>query len=443
MAGQQDDEVESRMNGLGGRWQPIATDALAEQAQEAIDAIATELRADPFPAPDQLDRSSDRSAHRAARYASLALGRVGPALFFAYLDRTRSANGLRKLAQALLTEAATSTPGTESDGSLHFGTAGIAWTASHLGVNLLTAGGDDLGHIVDAHVQSHLEAATGWEMFDLVCGLVGLGVYALERLPAPEAVVSLGRVIGRLDDLAERQGAGMTWTSIPSLMPPRHRKAPSDYYDLGVAHGVPGVVGLLARACAAGVAVDIARPLLDGAVRWLLAQQLPTGAGSRFPLWIVPGTKPPATDLAWCYGELGIAAMLLMAAHCVAEPSWEREALALARAAAERTNDSPAFRDAQLCHGAAGVGHLFNRMFQATGEPWLKRAALQSFGCTLALRRPGEKLAGFSALGRPRAGTVPRVAHRGLLHGAAGIGLALLAATSSVEPAWDRVLLLG
>jgi hypothetical protein len=33
------------------------------------------------------------------------------------------------------------------------------------------------------------------------------------------------------------------------------------------------------------------------------------------------------------------------------------------------------------------------------------------------------------------------VADPGFLTGAAGIGLALLAATSPVEPAWDRVLL--
>jgi lantibiotic modifying enzyme len=224
-------------------------------------------------------------------------------------------------------------------------------------------------------------------------------------------------------------------------MPPRHRKAASDYYDLGVAHGVPGVVGLLARACAAGVGADRARPLLDSAVSWLLAQRQPAGTGARFPAWIAPDTLRHTPDPAWCYGDLGIAATVLMAARCTGEASWEDEALALARPAPTPGILSQ-ISDAQLCHGAAGVAHLFNRMFQATGEDWLKRAALAWLRRAVDLRRPGEKLAGFSALHEARDGTVRRVAHRGFLHGVAGIGLALLAASSPIEPAWDRVLLL-
>ena len=55
------------------------------------------------------------------------------------------------------------------------------------------------------------------------------------------------------------------------------------------------------------------------------------------------------------------------------------------------------------------------------------------FRRTLAFRRPGRGIAGFTAHDG---------ADRSLLTGAAGIGLALLAASTAVEPAWDRILLL-
>src|SRR5262249_12379647 len=150
--------------------------------------------------------------------------------------------------------------------------------------------------------------------------------------------------------------------------------SPHGYYNLGLAHGVPGVIALLGAACAAGVGVATARPLLDGAVRWLLAQQEPDGAG--FSYCIQPGASHPRSPrLAWCYGDPGVAAAVLLAARCVGELAWEREALAVALRAAARPPDQAGVQDAGLCHGAAGLGHLFNRLYQATGEPRLAEAA--------------------------------------------------------------------
>lgn len=49
----------------------------------------------------------------------------------------------------------------------------------------------------------------------------------------------------------------MTWWTNPAwLIPETREKCPRGYYNLGLAHGVPGVIGLLGRACAPGVAVS-------------------------------------------------------------------------------------------------------------------------------------------------------------------------------------------
>ena len=113
-------------------------------------------------------------------------------------------------------------------------------------------------------------------------------------------------------------------------------------------------------------------------------------------------------------------------------------------AAAERTPETAGVLDASLCHGAIGVGHIFNRLAQTTGETRLAEAARFWLLRGLAMRRPAGRLGGFHAVmmgedGQP----ARRVVFRGLLMGAAGIGLALLAATSDAEPSWDRILLLS
>src|SRR5262249_14718855 len=138
-----------------------------------------------------------------------------------------------------------------------------------------------------------------------------------------------------------------------------------------------------------------------------------------------------------------VAAALLLAARSVAEPSWERAALAVAHRATQRPPERAGVFDASLHQGAAGLGHLCNRMFQATGEPWLRAAALFWLRRTLELRRPQGSVAGFAGWGPGLDGTLPWTDEPGLLTGAAGIALALLAASTAFEPAWDRLLLVS
>src|SRR5262249_40579611 len=146
---------------------------------------------------------------------------------------------------------------------------------------------------------------------------------------------------------------------------------------------------------------------------------------------------------AWCYGDPGVAAALLAAARGVAEPDWEAAARAIARRAAERPYAGAGIKGAPLCPGCAGLGHLFNRMFQATGEPPPSDAARAWYGRTLALRRAGRGIGGYEAWQPGAAGGPAWTSDPGLLNGCTGIALALLAATTSIEPRWDRMLLVS
>jgi hypothetical protein len=316
----------------------------------------------------------------------------------------------------------------------------VGWAIAHLQGRLPELDGEGDAAEIDEALRCHLDPSPWTGDYDLIDGLVGFGVYALERLPRPGAVACLERVIGHLAETAKRRPEGVTWWTNPAWLPPEtSAKSPQGYYNLGLAHGVPGVIALLGQACAAGVAVEGARPLLHGAVRWLLAHQLPEG----FSYLVGPEGADQPARLAWCYGDPGVAAALLLAARLLDEPAWERAALAIARRAAGRPPEQAGVVDAGLCHGAAGLGHLFNRLFQATGEPCLARAAKSWFERALQMWRPGRGVGGYEAWQLADDGQVTWIADRGLLTGAAGIALALQAATTAVEPGWDRLLLVS
>ncbi|AKF86175.1 hypothetical protein MFUL124B02_22910 [Myxococcus fulvus 124B02] len=393
------------MNGVmdtSATWRPLVAGALREEVLRVVQELARALEEHlPHRAPD----------------VSLASGDSGLALLFAWLDRVGASEHHAGVARGLLAEAMEAVASRPMGMALHSGVSGVAWALEHLG-----EGGDALEE-VDAALAERLAVSPWTGPVELLSGLVGLGVYSLERLPRVDARRCLAGVVARL---------GETW----------RRESPEGGHDLGVAHGVPGVIAVLAGAVRAGVAEAEARRLLDDVWSWVMATRLPH-VGRRFPHEVVAGRTPRPTRAAWCYGDPGVSLVLFTAARAVGESRWEADALELAREAAKRPQEDSGVKDSPLCHGAAGLLHIFNRFHQATGEELFASAARQWLGQALRSWQPGRGIGGFAFWGRDAQGQSAWVERAGLLEGTAGIALALLAAASGVEPSWDRVLLMS
>lgn len=431
-------------------WLPLLTGDLAAQAREAIAEIAVVLPGSPPWMPGPLDAEGET-----AWCASLAAGDAGRALFYAYLALHQERTGVEmdvradpaETALELLDRATDAAAATPMNESLFSGFPGVAWVTDHLSGRLFETAGEDPNQEVDETLLTLL-SNPGWPReYDLINGLSGLGVYALEGLPRPTAAACMERIVQRLAERANRTSEGIAWFSPPEVLPPFQREEyPYGLYNLGASHGVAGIIAVLGASCRAGVAAITARRLLTGAVAWLLARRTrreDSARGFSFPHFFHPDIASRPSRLAWCYGDPGIAAVLLVAARAAGEPAWEREALAIALQAATRSTEGSGVRDACLCHGAAGVAHLFNRLYQATGEEPLATAARVWFKHALEFRQPGLGVGGFRSWSADLSGVSDWRNDPGFLEGAAGVGLALLAAVSPLDPEWDRLLLVA
>lgn len=397
-------------------WTAILDGRVREQALEAAQAIADCLREPP-------------AAKGPA--ASLGGGLSGQALFYAYLGRAFPGRGYEELALARL-EAAIDASGELGHPALYAGLTGVAFAAEHLRGWLLDDDSDPNDEI-DEPLLEALGVSPWAGHYDLVSGLVGIGVYGLERRRRPAGAATVERVIERLEEMSERAAGGVTWRT-PAGMP-TGAGLPPGACNLGLAHGVPGVIGLLALAYHAGIGTSRARPLLEGALAWLWSARLPAGdAGFAYH----SGAAEPARS-GWCYGDPGVAAALRLAGVALASSEIAGQALTLIRGVATRSPERTGVLDAGLCHGAAALGHILNRFHQASGEPALAAQAVSWFERVLDMRRPGDGIAGFRTWSdQQQWETSP-----GLLNGATGVALALVAAATPVEPAWDRRLLLS
>ena len=322
---------------------------------------------------------------------------------------------------------------------LYGGWAGIGWLTTHLEAE------DDF---VASHVEQLLAARlTEWPPqlgYDLISGLVGAGVFFLERLPAEGAVKGLRLVLELLATSAEHVDGGISWFTAPEFLPRWQReRAPKGYFNLGVAHGVPGVCWLLGQLCAADFEQDRAASLLRPALQWVRSNQ-PNPADAQLPSWIAVGVEPESNRrMAWCYGPLGAAAVIRSAAVAVGDDETAQWAVALALSCAEVSPEASGVRDAGLCHGTAGNAQIFRRLYSDTGHERFHAAFAAWLSATVEYQRPGEGVGGYlmwGDIGEQRQGWV---SDNSLLSGSAGVALVLLCAVTETAPRWDRLLLLS
>jgi hypothetical protein len=201
-----------------------------------------------------------------------------------------------------------------------------------------------------------------------------------------------------------------------------------------MADGQAGVVAFLAGAADRH---DAARALLAPATEWLIAQAHPEPS----PWAFANVVGRDSSRLAWCYGDPGVAVALSRAAATLSREDLAEVARGVAVRAARRLGDRTV-EDAGLCHGSAGLAHVFARLWQYTGETSCADAARFWLLRTLHQRsRDGHHLPYPSAW--PSGGTVRHRDDAGLVTGGIGACLAVLSATEVRDPSWDRALLLS
>ncbi len=344
--------------------------------------------------------------------------------------------------------------------SLFGGLCGLGWTVEHVsqvlnGLTLRTQVAtrgiqnaslqEDLNEEVDAAVIGRLSSPKKVRVFDLLNGLVGQGVYFLERWPLGRSEEGLRLVVTALEEISERGSNTATWRTPPDLIADRERNlCPDGYYNLGVAHGVPGVLHCLCQIARTGVEAKTVSRLLDETLEWLIAQSGSDKERLRFKAWVSSGGKSSDARPVWCYGDLGVAAVLLQVAHGRTNDILNTFVSEMLETCLKLPVESYHLQDAGFCHGAGGIAHIYNRIYQRLGDERFRDAALNWYERLLKMFRPDTGFGGYAMYATTGpGGTAAWEPWPGLLGGSIGIALALLAAVTPVEPCWDRLMLLS
>jgi lantibiotic biosynthesis protein len=210
--------------------------------------------------------------------------------------------------------------------------------------------------------------------------------------------------------------------------------------NIGLAHGLPGILKLCMQAYRNDVCSGKAKFLAEKIIDFLLAA-IQSGAASRFPNFIRYNTsETEMSRLAWCYGDPGVAIILYQAGKVFDNNDLEKKSLEiLLFNAYRRDNKSTGITDASLCHGSAGVAYIYSKMYYYTHLTEFREARDFWVQQTLAYSVFEDSISGYKSYYTPQ----KKFVHdNSLLSGTAGIGLSLLSCLTN-DYSWDFCLLLN
>ncbi|NUR93026.1 MAG: lanthionine synthetase C family protein [Nonomuraea sp.] len=376
-----------------------------------------------------------------------------PAVALLYAELAHAEPGYRRVAHAHLSHAAAQASQARVAG-LYTGHVALAFAASRAArpgeyATVLTSIDGHLAAQVPARLRLERErveagrAGPPFAAYDVIGGVTGVGRHLLDR-DTEIARTTLEEILAYLVALT-RPVAGLPGWWVPHTP---YGEQPDEYGghgNLGLAHGVPGPLALLALAWQAGVRVPGQDEAMARIAGWMHDWHRVDEGGAYWPGWVrradLDGGSAdlPRSRTAWCYGVPGAARALQLAGMALDRQDWRRSAVEALRGTLSLPDERHGAHDAGLCHGWAGLLHLTRLVARDAEDAELARVADRLAERALDLYDPQAPF-GFRAATQHEGETVDLP---GFLEGAAGIALALHAYAGDGQPAtvWDAALL--
>lgn len=377
-------------------------------------------------------------------YPGLLGGYTGSALFFAYYYQLTGEESHLDTAYTVIQRSLDAVATTSINGSHCSGLSGIAWTLLHLAqMGLIEE--DDLNETfaeTDVQLAQWMDLETALHKFDFLHQGLGVALYFLNRLPSPVARQQLEKLVMELDSQAFKLRQGIAWKDLFSSLSLENEERP--LFNLGLAHGNPAIISILARIYEKNIAREIIRPMVQQAVNWLIStRKTSQEAGiSLFPV-LVDAQHATAGNvhsrLGWCYGDLGIASALWDAGSRMGVPAWKEYAFEIfTHIATHRDAKNGSVQDACLCHGSAGIAVMLQQAGINANDSKLLENAQHWWRTALTQNNFPDGPAGYKFYHHPE-----YVNSHNMLEGICGIGLSLITFVApEIRPAWAESLLM-
>lgn len=289
--------------------------------------------------------------------------------------------------------------------------------------------------------------------YDPIQGICGIGRYALENLSSPKFLRLANDITKVLVDLS--QPLRYEGLQIPGwyLSPEDHINArnrescPKGNFNLGLAHGVTGILAFLAIASLRGINIEGQKEAIATIATWIRNKAFLSHNRLSWS-YSVPweeevegrvSSMGVARD-AWCYGAPGVARTLFLAGQAIGDLGLKNFATAAFRDIFCRTRQEWGLPGPTLCHGIAGLLLITHEMAKEDGCEDLHVRVSELKETLLSFYHPDSPW-GFKDVEPCRHGKSCELNKVGFLEGATGVLLTLIS-LSDAGTRWHLPLLI-
>lgn len=370
---------------------------------------------------------------------SLYMGDLGRVLYYAYRFLQTQDEKFSFECKKLLETIIDKSSDYALDSTLGNGITGICWIVKHL-VDLGILEKSDIAVVED--VLPYVDVSIGQDYkkgnYDYIYGCMG----KISCLSAYNFICKNGnddKILSFFNDLKHEDDSGIFWMDTDN----------TDQVNLGNAHGMPSIVlFLLNTVDKMGAKYS---ELIPKSIDWILSQRKKEGV-STFPY--NSDDNDHDSRLAWCFGDLGIAYMLFVAAEQYNNDEWYTAALEISEKASQRILKNSGivhiengdFFDTGFCHGTSGVAYLFSKLAAKTQSSKVDSAA--KYWSEVNLSNVERHVQYFKNLPKQdydseQSMDSPYCQNIGLLEGIIGSALVTITSTQENLDGWSELFLLN
>ncbi|MDY8049385.1 lanthionine synthetase C family protein [Paenibacillus polymyxa] len=392
---------------------------------------------------------------------SLATGFPAISILYGRLSTVLKDERLKEYAHSYLLSTRESLKKSGASLSLWEGLSGVGFAAYLLSDNgikyrrfinqintlILRHGSADL-----LNAKSRLESGTSINDYDVISGWSGIGRYLLLFSDIPEIRELLIGVLEYLVFLSkdriinDKQEVPNWYISNKYLLSHEKDDYPFGYFNMGLAHGVPGPLALLSIALLQNIKVPGQIEAIQRYCDWITKWKLEQTDRIQWPL-IISYEEFTNDQLyakkhrdAWCYGSAGVARSLFLAGRSIGDRSLEVLAVNAFKSIYKRSIEEWNIYSPTVCHGYSGLLKITYHMYRDTHDPELQEN-YQSLLRTVVKMFDEESAFGFYDLYRDSNST-KNLNYVGLLDGVSGIAMTLLDSLYPDEKDWGASLLI-
>lgn len=389
---------------------------------------------------DHLNRIAQNICQKELKYCGpgLLTGKTGIALFLFYQSRISGNQEYSKIAGNMIVEVFRAINSGFNFPTYCDGISGFAWAVEHL-VQQRFIAREDVPFLdeFDQVIYKQMTQQIRNEDWDFLHGYIGSGIYFIERLHKPKSIEYLQELLIGLEKQSTKEGDQIYWTGISEI------EEGAIGCNLGLAHGMGSIISFLSRLINIKETEERATYLMNGALNYMDNHKLNFDSdGMSYPNVIFNETiLTKGRRIGWCYGDMGRGFAFYQAAKATKNSELKNHSVqVMLNTTKYRDLETEDIKDPGLCHGTAGIAHMYNRMFHETDIVDFKEASEYWLNQTLTMPK---FINGMEDFDKWFPEQESKKQEFGILVGITGIGLALMSIDHPSYFGWDRSLLLS